>query len=92
MKYDKDYIAKDSTTDHISEKIGAGFTLIETIIYIALVAFLIGGGVIAAYAVIQGSGRASDAEALQEEGQFVVSGVWLLRGSRFSDPERWCRH
>jgi len=58
-----------------------GFTLIEVIIYIALFALLIGGAFIAAYQLIDVSGKLSAKTSTQEEGNFVNRKIdWALTG------------
>ncbi len=49
-----------------------GFTLIETIIYIALFSLLIGTAFITAYQIIDGSSRLNRKNITQEEGNFVL--------------------
>jgi Tfp pilus assembly protein PilE len=64
------------------EKSG-GFTLIEVVIYLALFAMLFGGAVLAAYNVIEGSGRNQTRAQLQEEGQFLLAKIsWVLSGAQ----------
>lgn len=56
-----------------------GFTLIETIIYTALLAFVIGGALSATYNIIEGSGRLDGNAVRQEEGNFVLRKInWAL--------------
>ena len=58
-----------------------GFTLIEVIIYLALFSMLFGGIVLAAYNVIDSSGRSQVKAMIQEEGDFLVSKInWVLSG------------
>jgi len=59
-----------------------GFTLIETIIYIALFSVLIGGGLVTVYELIDGSGKLSAKGTVQEEGNFVLRKLnWALTGA-----------
>lgn len=56
-----------------------GFTLIETIIYIALLAFIMGGALSATYSIIENVGRLDANVAIQEEGNFVLRKInWAL--------------
>lgn len=56
-----------------------GFTLIETILYIALLAFIIGGAAAMAYHLTGSSGRISTIAAVREEGNFVMRKIsWAL--------------
>jgi prepilin-type N-terminal cleavage/methylation domain-containing protein len=48
-----------------------GFTLMETMIYIALFSVLIGGAVVSAYHVLQGGNRNQEAVEVQQEGTFI---------------------
>lgn len=60
-----------------------GFTLIEVVIYLALFAMLFGGAVLAAYNVIEGSGRNQTRAQLQEEGQFLLAKIsWVVSGAQ----------
>lgn len=59
-----------------------GFTIIETLIYLALFAILIGGAVVAAYSLLEGGGRTQTRTLIQEEGNFLVSKInWALSGA-----------
>ncbi len=56
-----------------------GFTLIETIIYIALFAIIIGGGMVAAYQIIQATEASNNHITLQEEANFLLRKInWAL--------------
>jgi type II secretory pathway pseudopilin PulG len=73
-----------------------GFSLIETIIYIALLGFIMSGAVITAYQVTQSSSVVSGKNVSQEEGSFVLrkleqafvgsADVWENAGSLVIDP------
>ena len=58
-----------------------GFTLIETIIYIALLGLLLGGGVAVAYQLLQGAGAVDSKNTVQEEGNFVLAKMRYALGS-----------
>jgi len=59
-----------------------GFTLIETLIYIALFAIVIGGGMVAAYEIIQATDANRNQIILQEEANFVFRKIdWALTGA-----------
>lgn len=58
-----------------------GFTLIETIIYIALLGLLMGGGVVVAYQLLQGTGTVDTKNTVQEEGNFVLAKMRYALGS-----------
>ena len=50
-----------------------GFTLIEVVIYIALLSLIIGGSLAAAYELLQGQQRAGGHDTVEAEGSFVLS-------------------
>src|SRR3989338_5692599 len=61
---------------------GAGFTLLETLIYLFLFAIVIGGGMIAAYNIIEGTDAAYNHVVLQEEANFLFRKIsWALTGA-----------
>lgn len=61
----------------------SGFTLIETIIYLALFGILIGGAVVASANLFESSGRAGTIAMLQEEGDFIDAKIdWVLYGAQ----------
>lgn len=59
-----------------------GFTLIETIIYIALLAFLMGAGISTAFFVIDSSQKNKSDVNEQAEGNFILRKLdWALTGA-----------
>lgn len=59
-----------------------GFTLIETVIYIALLALIMGGALLVSLDLIEGSGRTGSNTTLQDEGNFVLRKInWALTGA-----------
>lgn len=59
-----------------------GFTLIETLIYIALFTVIMGGVGVMAYVVIESAGRGQTRIDLQEEGDFLLGKLnWALSGA-----------
>lgn len=59
-----------------------GFTLIETVIYIALLGLLMTGVVATAYQLLQGSATISVKTAVQDEGSFVLRKIeWAMSGA-----------
>ncbi|MDO8529911.1 MAG: prepilin-type N-terminal cleavage/methylation domain-containing protein [bacterium] len=59
-----------------------GFTLIETIIYIALFAMVIGGGLVAAHQIVQATDASYNHIILQEEANFMFRKIdWALTGA-----------
>ncbi len=60
----------------------AGFTLIETIIYIGLYGLIIGGVVIAAYSVFESIARNQTKAMAEQEGTFIIGKIdWALTGA-----------
>ena len=60
----------------------AGFTLIETLVYLALFSVIMGGVMVGAYHVIEASDRTQGSVVVQEEGNFVLHKVvWALTGA-----------
>ena len=59
-----------------------GFTLIETLIYIALFSTIIFSGLVTAFNLIQGSDVLNKKTVTQEEGNFVIRKIdWALTGA-----------
>lgn len=59
-----------------------GFTLIETLIYIALFTLLMGGGLLATYQLLQASAQANSKGTVQDEQNFVLRKIdWALSGA-----------
>jgi type II secretory pathway pseudopilin PulG len=73
-----------------------GFSLIETIIYVALLGFMMSGAVITAYQVTRSSFVVSEKDTIQGEGNFVLrklehafvgaANVWDSSGTLVIDP------
>ena len=58
---------------------GKGFTLIETLIYIALFSILMSGAIVGSYNLLEGGRRNSIAIGIQEEGAFLIRKInWAL--------------
>lgn len=61
---------------------GAGFTLIEALVYIALFAIIIGGGMVAVYQIIESTNASYNHVILQEEANFLFRKInWALTGA-----------
>lgn len=59
-----------------------GFTLIETIIYIAILAFLIGSGITTAFFIIDSAQKNKSDINIQAEGNFIVRKIeWAMSGA-----------
>lgn len=59
-----------------------GFTLIESIIYLALFAIIIGGGMVATYQIIQATDASTNHVILQAEANFLFRKIdWALNGA-----------
>ncbi len=66
-----------------------GFTLIETIVYIALLSFMLGGVFSVAYDLIESSSRQSQSIAVDEELNFLFRKIdWVLSGVSHIDAPR----
>lgn len=60
-------------------KSGAGFTLIETLLYSILISFIIGGALVATYGLLEGSGDLNDRVVTEEEANFLLKKIeWGL--------------
>ncbi len=60
----------------------SGFTLIETMIYIALFALIMTGTIVSIYGILGSSARNQLKAMVQEEGSFLVGKVdWSLNGA-----------
>ena len=56
-----------------------GFTLVETLVYIALLGLIMGGVLMASYNLLEGAGKVSSSAMIQEEGNFVLRKInWAL--------------
>lgn len=63
-----------------------GVTLIETMVYLALFALIIGGAVLSAYQIFESSGRSRTRSMLTEEGNFLSGKMlWALSGAHAVD-------
>ncbi len=59
-----------------------GFTLIEVIVYIALLGVLMTGAVLTSYQIVQSTGNVNSKNNIQEEGNFVIGKIdWALSGA-----------
>ncbi len=60
----------------------AGFTLMETLIYLALFAIVIGGGMVAVFEIIQSTDATNNKIIMQEEANFFLRKIdWSLTGA-----------
>jgi prepilin-type N-terminal cleavage/methylation domain-containing protein len=58
-----------------------GFTLLETMIYLALFGIIIAGGMVATYQIIEGTDATNNQVILQEEANFLLRKIdWALTG------------
>lgn len=58
-----------------------GFTLIETIIYVALFAFIMTSALVSVYSILSSSARNQTKAMVQEEGSFLLGKIdWALSG------------
>lgn len=59
----------------------SGFTLLETIIYIALLGMIMSGALVTSYQLIDGASASDSKATIQEEGNFVLRKInWALTG------------
>lgn len=65
-----------------------GFTLLEAILYTALLGLIMTGALMAAYSLVEGAGRTNSQTVLAEEGAFVLHKLqWATTGlSSISGP------
>jgi prepilin-type N-terminal cleavage/methylation domain-containing protein len=65
-----------------------GFTLIETLIYLALLSIIIGGGLVVVYGIIEGTNDNFNRLIVEEEGNFLLRKIdWALTGiEQVHDP------
>lgn len=71
----------NTNSDSPLSKSGAGFTLIEVLVYLGLFTILVGGAVLAAYNVIESSGRNQTLAIMQQESSFITGKInWALSG------------
>jgi energy-converting hydrogenase Eha subunit G len=70
---------------HIHTVPHTGFTVIETVIYIAIFTIFIGGAVVSAFNLIMSNDTNKTDAYMEEEGQFVLAKIeWML--SQSMDP------
>ncbi len=59
-----------------------GFSLIETLLYIALFSILMGGAAVAMYSLFESRGHNQTKAVMQEEGDFLIGKInWTVSGS-----------
>lgn len=59
-----------------------GFTLIETLVYLALYSIIMTGALVSVYAIFNSSARNQTKAMVQEEGSFLVGKIdWALHGA-----------
>jgi hypothetical protein len=70
-----------------NQRFTTGFTLMETMIYIALFALLMSGAIIGVYNLLEGSSRNVAATGIQEEGVFLNRKInWALSVAKTISP------
>lgn len=78
------FISKNNNKTKLKslDESGAGFTLIESLIYIALFTIVIGGGMVAVYNIIEATNANTNHVILQEEANFLFRKIdWALTGA-----------
>jgi len=59
-----------------------GFTLIEVVIYLGIFTILVGGGILAAYNLIESNVRSQTETEVYDEGNFLLSKInWAITGT-----------
>lgn len=67
--------------------VNKGFTLIEVIIYIAILAFLVGSGVAAAFYIIDSQEKNKSDVNIESEAHFLIRRIeWVMTGSAITSP------
>ena len=60
-----------------------GFTLMETLVYLALFSLLFGGAIVSAYNMFEGFSRGQTHIMMQEEGNFLIGKInWAISGAK----------
>lgn len=63
-----------------------GFTLLEVVIYIALLSIVMGGTLAATFQLLEGQSKASGHDTTEEEGSFVLQKLsWMMGQASTSD-------
>ena len=63
----------------LPKKLTRGFTLIETLVYLALYTIIIGGTLAAAYGMVESAARNETMAMVEEEGNFLIGKIdWIL--------------
>lgn len=71
----------------MKDKLIAGFTLLEVVIYIALFSILLGGAFVTIYQLIMGSNKTYMSTTIQNEGNFIERKLaWSLSGLDSANP------
>lgn len=66
-----------------NKKSNKGFTLMETLVYLALFSLLFGGAIVSAYNMFEGFSRGQTHIMMQEEGDFLIGKInWALSGAQ----------
>ncbi len=64
-----------------------GFTLVETMIYIALFTVIVTAGFVSAYSLIDSAGKLNTKTSVEEEGNFVLRKMdWIFSGISTTTP------
>lgn len=68
-------------------RLQTGFTLIETLLYIALFTIVVGGGLVTIFGLLQSSDGTRQRIAIEAEGNFVMKKLdWAINGSTITIP------
>lgn len=64
------------------KQLSSGFTLIESLLYVALFAVIIGGGMVGAYQIIESTNNLNSKTVIEQEGEFIVKKInWAITGA-----------
>ncbi|MDP3986529.1 MAG: prepilin-type N-terminal cleavage/methylation domain-containing protein [Candidatus Veblenbacteria bacterium] len=67
----------------MTNRLPQGFTLIETVVYLGLLAIMLSGVIVTAYNVFESSDRSQTKSTVQLEGDFLVAKIdWALSGAQ----------
>ena len=73
------------------KKYARGFTLLETVVYIALLGFILTGAVASSYKLVSNSSKIDASNNITEEGSFFIKKLsWTLSGANtIAAPNGW---
>jgi prepilin-type N-terminal cleavage/methylation domain-containing protein len=82
----KDIYPQSELIYNMKTKKQSGFTLIETVVYLALFGIMFSGAITAAYGILESGGRNNTRAMLQEEGEFMLAKInWAVSNASFAE-------